>query len=443
MNSEIKKSNNFPFAPAKWPFFYGWVIVAATTIGTIASVPGQTIGVGVFTDKLINAIGLSRTQLAQAYMLGTVTSSFLLPYAGTILDKLGSRIMVMVSAAGLGVSLLLLSQIDLLTAQIESFAGLLIITAVGFLLIRFFGQGCLTLTSRVTIGKWFNHRRGLATGISSIFIAYSFNASPAFLNYLVTTFTWQQTYIILGLIIGLGITALGWVFYRDNPEQCGLIMDGKKIDPASISINKKVPETVRSFTRLEALKTFPFWIFAAATSWQALMMTAVSFHITSIGKEVALTRDQTYALFPIIGIVTAIVTILAAWISDKTRLKWFLLITLAAQFVAALGAYNISLPILQNLFIAGYAVSGSIFALLLTITWPRYYGRKHLGAISGLVTSMIVFASAIGPYIFSILRDYSGSYDLVFKLSMVVPLLLIVPGFFVVNPQLKFQDTSN
>ncbi|HCE06906.1 MAG TPA: hypothetical protein DEQ62_11315, partial [Verrucomicrobiales bacterium] len=42
-----------PFAPSACPFFYGWVIVFAATIGTIASIPGQTMGFTVFTDVLM------------------------------------------------------------------------------------------------------------------------------------------------------------------------------------------------------------------------------------------------------------------------------------------------------------------------------------------------------------------------------------------------------
>ena len=41
-----------PVAPKNCPFFYGWVMVAMSTIGIIASIPGQTIGVSVFTDSL-------------------------------------------------------------------------------------------------------------------------------------------------------------------------------------------------------------------------------------------------------------------------------------------------------------------------------------------------------------------------------------------------------
>ena len=69
----------------KFPFFYGWIIVAASAFGMIFSVPGQTIGVSVFTDYLIEALGLSRDQLSLAYMIGTLSSASILSFSGIIL----------------------------------------------------------------------------------------------------------------------------------------------------------------------------------------------------------------------------------------------------------------------------------------------------------------------------------------------------------------------
>ena len=67
-----------PFAPSRFPFFYGWVIVFAATIGSIFSIPGQTMGFSVFTDVLIEELGLSRVQLSLAYCLGTEASGLTL-----------------------------------------------------------------------------------------------------------------------------------------------------------------------------------------------------------------------------------------------------------------------------------------------------------------------------------------------------------------------------
>jgi OFA family oxalate/formate antiporter-like MFS transporter len=81
----------FPFDPAKFPVFYGWVIVAASTIGIIASIPGQTMGVSVYTDTYIEILGLDRVQMTTAYLVGTGLSGFMVSAGGTLFDKLGAR----------------------------------------------------------------------------------------------------------------------------------------------------------------------------------------------------------------------------------------------------------------------------------------------------------------------------------------------------------------
>lgn len=65
-------SPDFPFAPRRLPFFYGWVIVGVATLGVVMSIPGQTMGVSVFTDHLIRVTGLTRLELAYTYLVGTL-----------------------------------------------------------------------------------------------------------------------------------------------------------------------------------------------------------------------------------------------------------------------------------------------------------------------------------------------------------------------------------
>jgi len=57
---------DWPFAVKHFPFFYGWVIWFVSTLGIIMSIPGQTMGMAVFTDHFIEAFGLSRTELSVA-----------------------------------------------------------------------------------------------------------------------------------------------------------------------------------------------------------------------------------------------------------------------------------------------------------------------------------------------------------------------------------------
>jgi len=403
------------------------------TFGIIASIPGQTIGVGVFTDSLINAIKINRTQLSIAYMLGTVCSSFILPYAGILTDRFGTRIVFSLSAVGLGISLYVFTFANKISMVSHYVLISILLTSVCFFLIRFFGQGCLTMTARVMLGKWFNHKRGLVTGISNILVAYSFNASPAFLNYLVSLWTWQKTYLNLGLFIGIGVAIIGWIFFRDNPEECGLTMDGHQT--GNNNDFQPIPETKKEYTRAEALKTISYWAFTLTCAWQALYMTAVSFHITSIGAEMGLSRAEAYAVFPMIGIVSVCIAALVGWLSDHIQLRWLLWISITFQVMTGFGQLDLSHSWHKWIFIIGYGIAGGIFGLMLTIVWPRYFGRKHLGAISGITTSILVFSSAIGPFIFSWIFQTTSSYQTTAILSIVISSLLIIPAMKVKNPQ--------
>ena len=57
---------DFPFRPTAFPFYYGWIVLAVSTIGLVMSAPGQTIGVSVFTENLIK--GFSRQGKSFIYL---------------------------------------------------------------------------------------------------------------------------------------------------------------------------------------------------------------------------------------------------------------------------------------------------------------------------------------------------------------------------------------
>ncbi len=442
MNRRCQKSepfawSSFPFAPRTFPFFYGWVIVLVTTLGVIASTPGQTIGVGVFAESLIEVLALSRRQLSLAYMFGTLASGLILPLAGSLTDRLGTRTVMALSSLGLGVGLLFFANADLI-GQVSPHPFFTILVVSGcFFVVRFFGQGCMTLVSRITLSKWFNHYRGLATGLSTVISAYAFNASPTFLNGAVEQYGWKLVFYALALFSATAVVAMALVFYRDNPEQCGLTMDGVAQEAPDVKHRPAVSrfEVRRQFTRAQAIRTMPFWAMSSVTSWQALFMTAFAFHLTSIGDAFGLTRHQAYAVFPLIGIVSALAAVLGGWISDRIKLKWLFLMSTAGQLIASASLLAFGSEMARYFFVLGYGIFAGLFGVLLTVSGPRFFGREHLGAIAGFNQSLLVISSALGPYFFSMLYDISQSYLPVTWVCLGMAILLIVPTFLMENPQ--------
>jgi cyanate permease len=88
------------------------------------------------------------------------------------------------------------------------------------------------------------------------------------------------------------------------------------------------------------------------------------------------------------------------------------------------------------MIICGNGVVWGLYTVLIGVTWPRFYGLKHLGAISGFSLSWTVIGSALGPYMFSVSMDLTGSYDLVAWVCFSISLILIALAFKADNPGL-------
>jgi hypothetical protein len=142
-------SANWPFSPKKFPFFYGWVVWGFSTLGILFSIPGQTMGLAVFTDSFIEVLGLSRTELSLAYLIGTVGSSLFLARAGRWYDIFGGRTMITIASVALSLMIIYVSYVDILSASLGGSVWLsFTLIMIGYFGVRFFGQGVLTSCSR-------------------------------------------------------------------------------------------------------------------------------------------------------------------------------------------------------------------------------------------------------------------------------------------------------
>ena len=440
----LRKAPNFPFAPSRFPLFYGWVILAASVVGIILSIPGQTMGVGVFTDFLITTTGLDRLTLSTAYMVGTIASSLILPFSGKMLDTRGSRFLIVLAASGMGVSLVMLGHVEtllhnaitLLSTTNRSLVAFVVMTII-FLLMRQFGQGLMALSSRTMLSKWFDRRRGLAIGISGVFISFGFSGSPLFLNWMIEQSDWQTVCFQLAIITGVGMTVFGWLFFRDNPEECGLVMDGLRRPPdaADPQPDTEPLEPEIAVPVSQARKSYTFWIFNIGLCLHALITTALIFHIVSLGAVAGLERSQVFALFLPMSIVSVSTNLVSGWLSDRLQLKYLLMTMMSAMFIGTLAVlFMNTLPGRIGLSV-GLGISGGLFGCLVGVTWPRYFGRKHLGAISGLNMASMVFASAIGPPLFGLSLSWVDNYAPAIWFSAALPFMILLCALVVKNHQ--------
>lgn len=435
-------SPDFPSSPRRWPFFYGWIIVAIATLGIVFSIPGQTMGFSVFTDILIEQLELGRVELSTAYCVGTVLSGLTLPWLGRMFDQFGARKMVVGSAVATGLVLFFLSGAHRIVDVLAGWApgidpawfAFPVIT-LGFYLIRASAQGVLTMTCRNAIGKWFDYHRGLALAISGTVTAFAFSIAPKFLNLLIEQLQWWGAWIALGIGSITIMAVLGWIFVRDNPEECGLTMDGTESDHPRPTAHAD-SLTHRDYTRPEALATGAFWMFNLSFAFFALFSTAFTFHIISLGAEFGRGDDEILNYFIPMSLLGVGANLFCGWVSSKTRLKYLLVGMNAAALAGVAGTLTLDTAWGATAYVVGNGLCSGCFTALTGIVWPRFFGRRHLGAISGVGMSTMVIASGIGPLVFSLSLALAESYAPILWISALFPALLLLGAWRLAdNPQ--------
>lgn len=410
--SHLGIRGDWPFDPRRTPFFYGWVIWLLSTLGFLMSVPGQTMGMAVFTDPFIDAFDLTRTELSFAYLGGTLGSALFLTRAGRLYDRIGARWMVSGAAVLLGVLVAFISVVDQAGAMLAGFLGVplaattLPLILLGYFGVRFAGQGVLTSASRNVLLVWFERRRGLVSGIRGVFVSLGFSIAPLILALMIDRFGWRGALWLMAGVLIFGFATLALVFLRDTPASVGLTVDG--IDHPTQTELAPSPQSSR--TLAEARVSPSFWIYSAGLSIHALFGTAVTFHVVAIFAEAGRDRSEAFAYFLPSAVVSTAVNLLASALVDRARLKPFLIIMLCAFLIGTTGLLNLDTPWGYALLVFGFGSGGGLWGVISNLAYVRLFGVLHLGEISGLNTALTVLASAIGPFLFSLGFDLTGSF---------------------------------
>lgn len=433
----MQNANKFSFInPKKFPFFYGYVILFIGSIGVLASVPGQTIGVSVFTDPVKDALGLSRNQFSNAYMIGTFLSALLVSKAGVWFDKYGARYVAFSATILLSFSLLLCSISDKISEAIKALLNYnswiipFVLMSFFFFLIRFSGQGVLTMSSRNMIMIWFNKNRGKINSISSITVSLGFSSAPYFISKLIDNNGWQVSWQIISVCL-LIFSVFIWQLYRNKPEDFNLLPDGfvKNNDSPKI-------ETVETdFTLTEAKQTRAFWMFGLILAFSSFFSTGFTFHVISIFSSQDYSKSQAIAIFIPVSIIAISVSILCNILSDYIKHKIYLYLMIFSAVLASLGLLFLTNSVGIYLLVSGLGIMLGLYAVINAVTWPRFYGRKYLGSITGKVMSFLVIASAIAPSLFSYSYSLLGSYSYISYITLIFLFFLIIGSIKVKNPQ--------
>ncbi|NEO26418.1 MAG: MFS transporter, partial [Kamptonema sp. SIO4C4] len=362
-----------------------------------------------FLDPIIDDLGLSRSVVSGLYTVATLLGSFSLPWIGRFIDRRGPRMAVIGIA-----SLLALACVGMSRVQGIVTLGL------GFMAIRGLGQGALGLVSIHAINLWFVRRRGLALSLSGIGFALGIAGFPLLIEALTQEFGWRWAYALLGGLVAVTILPLGGIIFRDRPERYGLKPDGLLED--STSEDKLAAET--NYTLAQARRTLTFWLFVAGNFCVASLGTGLIFHHYSIMAASGVERTVAALVFVPFGMVTAGSNLFSGLLMDRISPRLLLTVMLGVLATILLLAVRVNSSELMLLYGVLLGLMQGMNGLLQAGVYAYYFGRSHLGAISGLATTIAIGGTAFGPILFALSFDQLGSYAPVLTGVTVLPVAI-------------------
>ena len=398
------------------PLYYGWVVTAAAG-GIGFANAGTAISIlSIFVVPMSQEFGWGRAEIAGATTLGAVLGASLAPFVGRLVDRFGSRIVLVVGGTIIGLACVYLSVMH---------------TLVGFYLAfttaRIADQGGVKIGTSVATGKWFQRYRGRATGLVFFIETLGVISLAPLTHLVISQWGWRPAWLMLAaLMFLLGVIPCAlWV--RRQPEDMGLTIDG---DPQQAGGSAEDPSgrpgTVRherSWTLREAAGTWGYWLALGSLFIGSNATSGVGLHLVPYLTEQGISTAAAVTAISVMATSGAAGALLAGAAGDRFSPRWGI-VALNLIAAAALGLLVNTDTLLDTyLFVILLGLASTGINTLAPIMWARNYGRQSLGAIQGVGRATQVMGFAIGPLASGLAYDATGSYRAAFIVMAVLAIL--------------------
>ena len=403
------------------PLYYGWVVAAAAGGIGFANAATAISILTIFVVPISEEFGWGRTEIAGATTLGAILGACLAPFVGRLVDRFGSRVILVVSGTVIGLSCLYLSAMH---------------TLIGFYLAftasRIADQGGVKIGTSVTTGKWFQRYRGRATGFVFFAETTGIIALAPLTHFVISQWGWRPAWLVLGaLMFLLGVLPCAlWV--RRQPEDMGLEIDGASGDDDGSSSQTGPVRQERSFTLREASRTWGYWLALGSLFIGSNAVSGPGLHLVPYLTEQGISTAAAVGAVSVMATSGAVGALLAGLAGDRLSPRW-VMVALNLVGAVALGMLVNADTLLDTyLFVMVMGLASTGINTLAPIMWARYYGRRSLGAIQGVGRAAQVLGFAFGPLASGIAYDATGSYRTAFivmaGLTLLAAALMAVSG---------------
>jgi MFS family permease len=375
--------------------FFGWYIVAAFAVMALFSA-GLRFAVGPFLKPMVADLAVDRASFSLVISLSLLLYGVCIPVIGRLMERVGTRIVVVGGALLLGGAL---ATTGLITRLWQFYLLYGVGASVGLAAISH-------VVGVAVIARWFVKRRATALSILAGASAAGMSLLTPVLAWLILTLGWRWTFLAVGVAAVAVVVPLGFWVIRDSPEAMGLSPDGGPGRPGA------APDVAGERTEMSvAVQTLPFWQIAASLFCCGFSMSLLSAHgvpmLTDHGYS-AMTASWALGLAGGSSMAFSVVIgDLADRYGRRPMMAW-LYFTRALIFLGLFTVRDSPVVLLLVALMAGTSMSGST-ALGSALT-ADIFGRFSVGSIFGTIFLVHQVGSALGSWLGGLLFETTGGY---------------------------------
>ena len=388
---------------------YGW-IVAAVTFLVLLSSAGVRATPSILIVPLEREFGWTRATISLAVSINLVLYGLMGPFAAALMQRLGVRTTVLVSAATLVLGVALT---PLMRAPWQLILLWGVVVGAGT------GMTALVLGATV-VNRWFTARRGLVMGILTASTATGQLVFLPLLAAMVERHGWRAaTLVVAGAV--LIIIPVVFFLLRERPEDVGLARFGEQVVPPG---ERRAAPVSASASALAALRqgagSRDFWLLAGSfficgASTNGLIGT----HLIPACIDHGISEVRAAGLLATMGVFDFIGTTGSGWLSDRWNNRYLL-----AWYYGLRGLSLMFLPYALDHTVLGLPLFAVFYGLDWIATVPptvrltaNVFGRENAPVMFGWIVAAHQLGAASAAFGAGALRTALGGYVQAFTIA--------------------------
>ncbi|WP_119271132.1 MFS transporter [Taklimakanibacter deserti] len=376
---------------------YRWVIVALGALMTCVAI-GAMFSLAVFLDPLSTDTHWSRAGISSAMTLNFIVMGLGAFLWGSVSDRYGPRIVVMIGAVLLGLALVL-----------ASYAQSLIVFQLTYGIIVGLAASAFFAPMIAAVTGWFETNRSLAVSLVSAGMGVAPLTISPFARWLITAYDWRTAMFIIG--IGAWVLLIPAALFVRRPPQAA---------PAA-----GAPQAASGPPKgavAQALRTPQFLVLGLTFFACCAAHSGPIFHMVSYAIICGITPMAAVSIYSVEGLAGLGGRVLLGVMADRIGVKPVLIAGLLVQAIA-IGTY-LAVSDLTHFYMLAVvfgAAYGGVMPLYATLA-REYFGQEIMGSVFGAVTMLSSLGMAIGPLAGGWIFDNYGGYAWMFIGSLALGL---------------------